>query len=368
MSGDDLMIEKEFEQLLLKYQDSLENRSRFFGLVKDYFPGKQRQINLLLSAYDLGIAKEIESTSAINNAFAYRFVKRLVDEYGISRTNADWVIATWCVCYGKNILHKPCDIKLRSTGDTKPAIQEEKSSGSQYGDLFRYESASDGSGLAVVGFSGENNKMIIFQNTYRNRPVTEVKAEAFSESAVEEVIFSEGFRSVGQKAFYGCNIKQVILPATLREIGDFAFAGNASLRSVALPPMLEQLGAYALSGTGLKTIQIPKSVYWLGHGVFSQCTSLESIEIKENIDVVSDDMFNGCTSLEKVKLHDRLSRIGAKAFAHCNSLTTIYVPDSVSEIGEDAFEDVNEKFILLCDFGSAAESYARKNKLKYQLI
>ena len=95
------MIEKEFEQLLTKYQDSIDNRSRFFGLVKDYFPGKQRQINLLLSAYDLGIAKEIESTNSINNAFAYRFVKRLVDEYGISRANADWVISTWCVCYGK---------------------------------------------------------------------------------------------------------------------------------------------------------------------------------------------------------------------------------------------------------------------------
>lgn len=368
MTGDDLMIEKEFEQLLLKYQDSLENRSRFFGLVKDYFPGKQRQINLLLSAYDLGISKEIEATSAINNAFAYRFVKRLVDEYGISRSNADWVISTWCVCYGKNVLHKPCDIKLRTSTDSKPAIQEEKTGGSQYGDLFRYEAASDGRGLAVVGFSGNNNKMIIFQNTYRNQLVTEVKANAFSESSVEEVIFSEGFRSVGEKAFYGCDVKQVILPATLREIRDYAFAGNASLRSIALPPMLEQLGAYALSGTGLRTIQIPKSVYWIGNGLLSQCTSLEAIEIKENIDAIPDEMFSGCTSLEKVKLHNRLTKIGDRAFAHCSKLTTIYVPDTVTAIGVDAFADVNEKFILQCEFGSVAEAYARANKLKYQLI
>lgn len=362
------MIEKEFEQLLNKYRHSIDNRSQFFGLVKDYFPGKQRQINLLLSAYDLGIAKELESTKAINNAFAYRFVKRLVDEYGISRANADWVISVWCVCYGQNILRKPCDIKLRSGVDIKPAIQDEKTGSNPYGELFSYETSNDGSGLAVVGFSGQNNKMIIFQNTYKGKQVTEVKTGAFSEAPVEEVIFSEGIRIVGKKAFYGCNIKQAILPNSLRELGEYAFAGNMALRSIALPQMLEQIGAYALSGTGLRTVQIPKSVYWIGNGVFSQCTSLETIEIKENIDTIPDEMFLGCEALKKVKLHEQISRIGARAFAGCRNLETLYVPDSVTAIGENAFSDVHDKFILMCSFGSYAESYARNHKITYQLV
>ena len=44
------------------------------------------------------------------------------------------------------------------------------------------------------------------------------------------------------------------------------------------------------------------------------------------------------------------------------------MPDTVTAIGVDAFADVNEKFILQCEFGSVAEAYARANKLKYQLI
>lgn len=360
------MIEKEFEQLLRQYQDSLGNRSRFFGLVRDFFPGKQRQINLLLSAFDLGIAKEIESVKTINNAFAYRFVKRLVDEYGISRANADWVVSVWCVCYGQNLLHKPCDIKLRSESDAAPAIREEKATGNQYGDLFCYESGRDG--LAVAGFSGENNKMIILLNTYRSRPVTGIKAGAFSESSVEEAIFSEGIRTVGARAFYGCRLKQVVLPSSLREIGEYAFAGNGSLKSVALPSALERLGDYAFSGTGLKTLQIPKTVYWLGNGVFSQCNELESIEIPESLDRVTDDLFLGCSSLKKVKLHECLNSIGTRAFSGCGKLMSIYIPDSVTAIGEDAFADCNEKFILMCSFGSYAEGYARKNKITYQLV
>jgi hypothetical protein len=39
----------------------------------------------------------------------------------------------------------------------------------------------------------------------------------------------------------------------------------------------------------------------------------------------------------------------------------------VTTIGDDAFRSVNDKFILQCGVGSAAEKYARKNKINYQL-
>ena len=72
--------------------------------------------------------------------------------------------------------------------------------------------------------------------------------------------------------------------------------------------------------------------------------------------------------MKKIKLHEQLSGIGDYAFADCANLETIYIPDSVTAIGENAFEGVNEKFILMCSFGSYAESYARKKKLKYQFV
>ena len=47
------------------------------------------QINLLSTAYDLGITKEIAKTQHITNSFAFRFVKRLIHEYGVGALNAD---------------------------------------------------------------------------------------------------------------------------------------------------------------------------------------------------------------------------------------------------------------------------------------
>lgn len=364
------MFELQFQQLLAEYKDALDNRARFTGLVKDYFPGQQMQINLLISAYDTGIAKEIENATGINNAFAFRFVKRLMDEYGISRVNADWAVSVWCVCYGRHVLHKACDIKIqeKKAGAAAPAIQEDKRKSLTYGDLFTYERLQDGTS-GVSGFNGDNNRILIFPNKHGNTDVTEIKEGAFAESPVEEAIMTEGYITIGEKAFHGCiSLRQIIFPVSLKRIGDFALAGCRNLSTAVLPAMLEQIGSYALSGTGLKNLELPKSVYWIGEGAFSDCRNIRSVRIPENISDIPAGMFNGCVNIEKAELHENLSSIGQSAFRGCSSLMTVYVPDSVMNIGEYAFADTHEKFILQCSFGSYAEEYARSNKLNYQLI
>lgn len=364
------MFEKEFEQILTKYHDAIAVRSRFSGLMKDYMPGHPMQINLLLNAYDLGIVKEIETVSTINQAFAFRFVKRLTEEYGVSRANADWAVSMWCVCYGQSVLKKPCEIKLNSgQKGVAPSIREEKHGMTQYGELFQYEKLSDHSGLAVSGFCGENNRAIIFQNQYRNMPVVTIKEKAFMENTLEEAIITDGILRIEKQAFAGCSdLHQVIMPSTLKELGDSAFAGCVSLRMIALPESLEQIGAYTFSDTGLKAVQIPKNVYWLGEGAFSNCRNLSTIDIPENINIVSVRLLQNCVGIKKVNLHEKITTIGDEAFANCNNLMELYVPDAVQYIGMGAFDGVHDKFILLCGIGSYAEKYAQTHKMRYQLV
>lgn len=363
------MFQTEFTQLLTNYRDAVAVRSRFSGLVKDYFPGQQKEINLLLMAYDLGLASEIETAGMINHAFAYRFVKRLTDEYGVSRVNADWAVAMWCVCYGKEILKKPCEIKLQAEQKGPAIVVEEKSGTLQYGELFRYERLSSGEGLAVIGFQDSQQSSIIFQNQYRNTPVVEIKEKTFQESTIEQAVITDGIKRIGHHAFAGCsNLNQVIFPSDLKEIGAHSFAGCRQLRTITLPGSLEQLGEYAFYDTGLKAVTIPKSLYWLGEGAFANCSNIETIEIPSNIDIVPDRLLQNCRALKQVSLHEQITAIGAEAFAGCGNLMELYVPESVCLIGTDAFKGVHDKFILLCHMGSYAESYARVNKLNYQLV
>lgn len=355
--------------MLRQHQAFLDDRKKFTALVKDLFPDQAKNVNLLLMAYNMGIAQDIQTASHINNTFAFRYVKQLMDDFGMSRVNADWIVSVWCACYGAKVLGKACDISIQKQG-SGPAIQgEQSSSGRSYGDLFTYEKSRRGKGLAVTGFRGDKNKTIIFQNKSGNTPVVEIADDSFSNSPTEEAILTEGISYIGRKAFSGCNkLHQVVLPISIEEIEDSAFENCSSLKSISLPVALKTIGDGALKGTGLRTIAIPKSVFWVGEGLLAECDSLDHITISENIERIPAKMFENCKNLKKVELQKNLVEIGERAFFGCSSLDFLIIPDSVKQIGLDAFANMDKQFILQCSFGSYAEVYARKNKIKYQLV
>ena len=128
-------------------------------------------------------------------------MKRLVDEYGVSRINADWAVSIWCVCYGKQVLHKPCDIEIsKAKTGAAPAIKDEQGTGGkQYNDLFRYKAVSDG--YAISGFNGSNTRTLIFPNAYSGKPVTRVLAHAFEKCDVQEAVMTDGIKVIEEGAF-----------------------------------------------------------------------------------------------------------------------------------------------------------------------
>lgn len=364
------MFEDDFTQMLKTYPDAAADKRKFIGLMRDCFPGQQMQINLINTTYELGIVNEIAKCSHINNAFAFRFVKRLVDEFGVSRLNADWAVSVWCVCYGQRVLRKPCDIQIsHAKSGAAPAIKEERSpdAGKQYGELFRYAKIPGGYG--VTGFIGQNKRTLIFSNRHNGQAVTKIMASAFSESEVQEAVMTDGITVIDEGAFKGCiELKQVIFPLTLKEIGDHAFAGCGNLITASLPSSIEQIGKYAFAGTAQKNIVIPQTVYWIGEGAFSNCKKIGSIVVPDNIISIPNHLFHGCTLLEKVTLPETIDAIGDYAFAGCNALQSISIPESVHSIGDNAFEDVHQKFTILCQRQSDAEQYARKHDIKFQIV
>ena len=92
--------------MLRQHQASLDDRKKFTALVKDLFPDQAKNVNLLLMAYNMGIAQDIQSASNINNTFAFRYVKQLMDDFGMSRVNADWM--------EEKFLEKPVTFLFRS--------------------------------------------------------------------------------------------------------------------------------------------------------------------------------------------------------------------------------------------------------------
>ena len=362
------MFEDSFIRMLQQYPGATSDRKKFIGLLKDFFPEQQMQVNLISIAYDLGIAQELDKAAHISNAFAFRFVKSLMNQYGVSRVNADWAISVWCVCYGKNTLHKTCDIELRKTqSSAAPAIRDEQgATGRQYSDLFSFRAISEGYGIS--GFNGDNMRTLILPNTHSGKPVTRILAGAFAGSEVQEAVITDGIRVIEEGAFKGCtNLTQVIFPGTLKEICDTAFSGCTNLVTAALPRALEQIGRYSFSGTAIKQLDLPDALLWIGDGAYMDCTKLGNVNLPKHIVELPPQVFKGCCVLRKLTLPDGLLSIGSEAFSGCSGLLDLIVPETVSTVGDNAFAGVSPEFSLICTMRSAAEQYARRQNVPFQI-
>lgn len=354
--------------MLRQYENLIDDKKKFTSLVKDIFPSDVKKVNLLLTAYNMGIAQDMQNATVLNNTFAFRYVKQLMDDYGISRKNADWIVSIWCVCYGQKLLGKKNEIEVQRENEG-PAISEgRKDTRKLYSDNYLYTLPNNGC-VGINGFSGDETTTVILPNRYQNYIVNYLKPGAFSRTNVEEVIITDGYTKVNAAAFTYCyKLHQVILPESIKEIEEFAFSECNNLKSINLPSGLERICIRAFSYTGLRTIQIPRTVYSIEDYAFEGCREIDNIEIPSNIHRISKGMFKNCTNLKKVVLSEQLEAIEKEVFMGCSSLDFIIIPDSVKEIGENAFQGTDKQFIIQCSFGSYAEEYCRKNKIKYQLV
>lgn len=109
-------------------------------------------------------------------------------------------------------------------------------------------------------------------------------------------IESGAFRGAYSWALQG-EITSITIPATVTEIGSYAFENCPNLTSVTFEEgsQCTTIGAYAFSGcTSLAHFTIPANVTEISNGTFADCTSLESIIIPANVTKIGSYAFGGC--------------------------------------------------------------------------
>ncbi|ASJ89221.1 MAG: putative surface protein bspA-like [Candidatus Malacoplasma girerdii] len=134
---------------------------------------------------------------------------------------------------------------------------------------------------------------------------------------------------------------------TVTGIANNAFDHCSSLISVnfAEGSKLNSIGEEAFFGCeSLKTIAIPSSVTSIGSNAFNDCSSLTSVNFDNDSQLTSINVaaFYNCSSLTSVNIPGSVTNIGNSAFDSCASLTSVTIPNSVTNIGKSAFEDCDK--------------------------
>ena len=113
-----------------------------------------------------------------------------------------------------------------------------------------------------------------------------------SELVIEAYICGKPVLEIANHAFYGLGVTKVIIPDTVKKIGDYAFYVSKNLKEVVLSENLESIGDYAFSiCPNLETITLPTSLISIGKMCFSNNKSLKSLVIPLNVQNIGKFIF-----------------------------------------------------------------------------
>ena len=147
--------------------------------------------------------------------------------------------------------------------------------------------------------------------------------------------------------FRGHEIADLVMPDTMRIIGESGFRECRKLHQATLSNTLCELGAYAFRDCdALENILMPGEMRYpdgsagsLGIGCFEGCGLLREITVPNGISVIPAHMFHNCAALEHVILPKTITAIHSGAFAGCARLKTLEMPVFPDMIAIDAFQD-----------------------------
>jgi hypothetical protein len=160
---------------------------------------------------------------------------------------------------------------------------------------------------------------------------------------IKDLVIPNSVTDIGSYTFQGCtDLISVTIPNGVTSIGAGAFSGCVGLPSVTIPSSVSSIGNDSFSGCyGLTSVTIPNSVTNLGQGTFSGCYRLTSVTIPNSVTSIGKEAFRNCSGLTSIEIPNSVTSIGQSAFSGCNGLTSIEIPNSVTSIGQSAFSGCN---------------------------
>ncbi len=224
--------------------------------------------------------------------------------------------------------------------------------------------------IGDIAFVNCNNlRKVVIGNS-----VKRIGEKAFANDySLTDITIGNSLENIEDDALYGCGIKKLVLPASLKEISPFGLVSlweleeidipdNGVFKSIdgalyidqgktlllyppkrtgeyVIPDGVTAIGGNAFSSTHLTKVVIPGTVKEIGMCAFSYSNYLTTIIFGNGITEIPSMCCFYCKALTSVTLPEGLKTIEYSAFDSCTSLKSITVPSTVTNLGQDAFDN-----------------------------
>ena len=137
---------------------------------------------------------------------------------------------------------------------------------------------------------------IAIPSTFEGKTVTTIAKQGFYEAkSLTEVYLPETISTIGDFAFYGTNLPNINLPASLTSIGKHAFQNCKSLHCITIPYAVTKIDDSAFESSGLTEAIFENPTNWK----FYYCLNSNGKSyIEQETNLTSDQMSNKKTAAE----------------------------------------------------------------------
>lgn len=184
-------------------------------------------------------------------------------------------------------------------------------------------------------------------------------------SSMKSVILPDQLEYIKRKAFENCSgLKEMRIPLTLKEVGRLAFKGcclqKVYINNVAgwcsisfdednygrASSPINSNTVFYVNEKPCETLQIPQSVTIIKPHVFEDINTIRKVEFPNSIKRIERSAFSGCKNIESITLPYKCGYIGEFAFSSCPLTNNLFIPAAVDTIGAGAFNNCHLDHLL----------------------
>ena len=196
--------------------------------------------------------------------------------------------------------------------------------------------------LRMLNAYGANLVSVVFPKGVTRIPNYCCYSDVNNVQNLANVVFPTAAESftIGDYAFHGTAIRDLVLPSTVTMVGDYAFKKCPNLYSVEMEGLTQTCH--------------------FGNNVFEQCKALQHVSLSEGVENIGDYMFNQCVILESIRIPSTCKTIGSYAFQFCYDIHQVTIPEGVELIKYNAFEGagLTDLYIMATSIDKIPKIYA----------
>lgn len=292
----------------------------------------------------------------------------------------EWKTVTAATCQSTGVIERACscgDKQLQSVNMTQHKYVNGVCSCGAVDSASDIEDGALTFSLVNGGYkvSGRNfnGSEVIIPSTFMGKPVVEIDQDSFGGNRnIERVVIPKTVKTIGNHAFLHCVfLREVIFEeeSELISIGDGAF-NNTAIVSITLPEGLKTIGDGAFNSCDdMKEITLPSTLKSIGSNAFRYST-VSKVTVNDvgkwctvsfdgkyaNPAYIAGKLYSSDGSLvTRVNVPNGTSEISAYAFYGVKTIESISIPSTVKRIGVDAFADCKALDVYITDLAKWAQ-------------